>query len=200
MYSIPRNCLKAALVCSAKADARYYLNGVLFTRNINGQCALVSTDGHRLFAGLLPDLGEDGPIIGQPLEVIIPRDVVAKESKGKLPAILKPLTDEQWILGDTIFTPVDAKYPDWQRVTPIKLSGEIGQYNPDYLADAQIALRTWEDKKTRVYQVNGNGIENAGAMCCETAYVVIMPFRTGEPCTPFAWNNAPIKMPEAIAA
>lgn len=205
MYSIPRNCLKAALVCSAKADVRYYLNGVLFTVNINRQAALVSTDGNRLFAGLLPDTSFDGAPINAPLDLIIPRDVVAKESKSNpINALLRHLNDEQWILGETLFTPVNAKFPDWRKVTPsaYACSGGAGQFNPDYLADAQLALRTWDgSKKKRFYPLIHNG-KKAALMCADTAYVVIMPRNMDKVniSTPFAWNNAPIKMPEAIAA
>ena len=193
---IDRNHLKAASYCMAKNDVvRYCLNGVLFTRNANGQSALVSTDGYILFAGLLGD-DDNG---NTEINCIIPSDVIKKESKGKAPAILRQVDDTQWALGDTLFTPLDAKYPDWQRITPRKLSGVLAQYNADNLAKAQAALNSWHGSDMcDAVQHNGNG---AGLMAIESAYVVIMPYlTTAVDCKPFTWNATPQIEEEALAA
>ena len=194
MLIIQRSQLKAASHSMAKGDTRYYLNGLLIQSNNTGQVAIVSTDGHRLFAGLIVKEGFDGP---SDLSVIIPADVVKKECKGKGGIILRQNAD-QWQLGDTVFTPIDGTFPNWQRVTAEVYNNDdtsSGQFNCTYLADAQKALGDWCGISYVAVQHHG---QHTALLATESAYVLVMPMRVSESDTrPFAWN---VQQVVAVAA
>ena len=126
--TLPVDLLKAALVCCSTEETRYYLNGVC----IQPSGHIVSTDGHRLFAGKLLEPWVEG-------DIIIPLATVKKALTGyKLDDI--ELKDARKVgggcsLGDITFTPVDGTFPDWRRILP---TGEGKEYtpNPDRPEDA----------------------------------------------------------------
>lgn len=126
--TLPVDLLRAALVCCSTEETRYYLNGVC----IQPSGHIVSTDGHRLFAGRYADAPVEG-------DIIIPLDAVKKALTGyKLTDIeLRDArkTGGPCSLGTVIFTPVDGTFPDWKRILP---TGEGKDYtpNPDRPEDA----------------------------------------------------------------
>lgn len=118
--SLPVDILKAALVCCSVEETRYYLNGVCITPSGH----IVSTDGHRLFAGRYSDTPVEG-------ELIIPLAAVKKALTGYKGNDIT-LTDSRkaggsCTLGDITFTPVDGTFPDWKRILP---TGEGKDYTP----------------------------------------------------------------------
>lgn len=118
--SLPVDILKAALVCCSTEETRYYLNGVCITPSGH----IVSTDGHRLFAGRYADTPVEG-------EIIIPLAAVKKALTGYKGNDIT-LTDSRkaggsCTLGDITFTPVDGTFPDWKRILP---TGEGIEYTP----------------------------------------------------------------------
>ena len=119
--TLPVDLLRAALVCCSTEETRYYLNGVC----IQPSGHIVSTDGHRLFAGRFL-----GPWVES--DIIIPLDAVKKALTGyKLTDIeLRDArkTGGPCSLGTVIFTPVDGTFPDWKRILP---TGEGKDYTPD---------------------------------------------------------------------
>jgi hypothetical protein len=184
--SLRKSDLKAAFICSAVKDIRYYLQGVYleFSPSPNGAATdgiltFAATDGHILFAGTAPAVFNEDPQ-SAPFWMIIPNDAVKTAIKTKNDVvILRSLPDGRYSLGDTIFAPVDAKFPDFRRVIPASVSGEIGNYDPELLVRGNDALREYFNSKKRVYRLNHNGT-NAGVICGDSrdALVVVMPIRT----------------------
>lgn len=119
--TLPVDLLRAALVCCSTEETRYYLNGVCITPSGH----IVSTDGHRLFAGRYANAPVEG-------DIIIPLDAVKKALTGyKLTDIeLRDArkTGGPCSLGTVIFTPVDGTFPDWKRILP---TGNGKEYTPD---------------------------------------------------------------------
>lgn len=186
---IAKHQLKAATYSMGKDDIRYYLNGVLFVVNEHGQAALVSTDGHRMFIGKLSD---DCGL--EPIQIIIPDTAVREALKqtGKMMSLTLGAGAQLPALGAVSFTPIDAKYPDFTRVIPAKLSGEKALYNPHYLSDAQTALNWWVETKNplAVVDLQMNG-DKAALMTAYDAFVVIMPIRPNGKVHPtFTWGKS----------
>ena len=148
---------------------------------------LVSTDGHIAFAGLVPAPyvhWTSTPQAG-PFSIIIPLDVLKRESKGKTSTVhLVPLDDGKYLLGETVFTPIDGRFPDWRRVCRSPdVSIEAAQYNPDLLARCSAALKAWFGvgaKFAPYLRQHGNhvGIMTANNM---TGFCVVMPLKANDP-------------------
>ena len=129
------NKLRAVRKMIAKQDVRYYLNGVCI-----GRGHLVATNGHYLIKAADPGADLDG-------EIIVPNDaldVVIKKLKARE---FKALGEVELIQCGTLwefrvggmllkqFTPIVAKFPDWQRVMPPAGGAEeMAQFNWSYLA------------------------------------------------------------------
>jgi len=167
-----------------KADVRYYLNGVLLEVTDKGRY-YVATCGHKLVA--IRESRQEDDIEGQ---YILPRDVILGiklQKAGRNPiecAEFNPGTDGKASITycgtETRFGLVDGKFPDWRRVVPTKVSGEVAQFNPDYL----VALRDCASASVGIGKLtslfvshNGNG--PALAQCASGDWIaVIMPART----------------------
>ena len=117
-----------------KTDIRAYLNGVLFEVTPTGRF-YVATDGHKLVAIRQPrqETDTDG-------QWIIPRDVILGIKLSKRPVIDTAEFNQEngkasitYCGTETRFGLVDGKFPDWRRVIPVKTTGEVAQFNPDYL-------------------------------------------------------------------
>ena len=188
-FTIPASTLQAALLSVAKKDVRYYLNGVYLDLPAG---LIVSTDGHRCFIGKLPD---DAPRSIPP--VIVPSETVTAALKGITPKMKRMLDVLVTINGEApartvSFTvgastvagaEIDGRFPDYARIVPVKCSGEVGTYNPDYLADARDALNWYTGNTLKACDLWQNGTSGAVAhMGADVAaLVVIMPTRAGDP-------------------
>ena len=194
MFVLSRSKLKAALVCAAKADVRYYLNGVLLERTPNGDLHYVSTDGHRLFAGVQHADWRTAKEQHGLFTMIIPRDTIEQAVKGKSSTDmidLRPVSGRFWVLGNVQFTPVEGKFPDWRRVIP-NLDGKTespAMFNWAYINDAEKALSLWYGVKQAHGYLRQYGDETAIMTGKDaSAFVVIMPLRSNgyeAPLTPF---------------
>lgn len=182
--------LKAALISAANGDIRYYLNGVLLEKCPSGEVHIVSTDGHRLFVGKSSQ--SDSP--GDCWSVIIPRDIVAAavKSRGHF-LVFEKLPDGRYTIGDSVFTPVGGKFPEWRRIRSSFDNGSHAEWQPGfnwrYLADAQEALRVWygASSKAPFYtHFETHGIDPAMMTARDgLAYVIIMGMREGSHVKPF---------------
>ena len=122
--------LKAAVLFTSKEETRYYLKGVSIQATL-ATVKVAATDGHRLFvARVCQEENADT------FSIIIPSDAIATATKGVKYGhlALSKLSETQWRLGDTIFTPIDGTFPDYSRIVPTGVSGETAQYNPEYVA------------------------------------------------------------------
>lgn len=181
--SLRVSTLKAALYSAAEKDARYYLNGVNleFIHTPTPHINVVATDGHRLGVFHEPLVYIEGPQSGD-FNIIIPRDSVIaaiKSARRKQTHVeLASLDDGKYQLGNIVFTAIDGRFPDWQKLVPQSVTGEIAYYNPEYLVDARDALRTYYENRTGEYWLNHNGL-SPGVMQADTdAMILIMPMRS----------------------
>ena len=153
--TIDHSIIKALLICAAKQDTRYYLKGVCVDARANGDVVLVATDGHRLLAY---PVAVDSIEALAPGEYIIPRETLEAVKPAKAGRITLPIhidittapdtrhpeDAEVIIKGKTSITvtgatsavtaPIDGEYPNWRRIVPASTSGEIAQFNADYVA------------------------------------------------------------------
>lgn len=140
---IPLVLLKAAMICTAKDDVRFYLVGIAID-----QGHVVSTDGHRAFYAPLENVAKDTP------QVIIPRLSIEFFIK-KVASELKKHADEATVTvqidgengtlrTSTVsehFQPINGKFPEWRRIIP-KASVDAYQggdlsFNWKYMEDFQ---------------------------------------------------------------
>lgn len=167
--TLPRAAIRAALCFAATQDARYYLNGVLFEVH-HDAVHLVATTGHMLgalridAAGTVEDIAPSGAF-----EMIVPREALEKigPSKRGDPAhvTLTPTENGQkYEIRDGAsrveFAPIDAKFPDWRRVTcPVAPGPRIAcQFNIDHMqafAKAAKALGCRDPETACAFAHNG---------------------------------------------
>ena len=142
--NIPIRLLKAALICTAKQEARWYLTGVAIKDG-----AVSSTDGHRVFTCEID--------VPKEYEIIIPRDALTaflkqvKKEHLDLHAQVIQVKDEVYKLQvvnlkkgellfvEQLFKPIDGKFPDVKKVIPdpIKRQECMPYYEWKYLVDFQ---------------------------------------------------------------
>ena len=165
---IAGNKLKALLRFTPDTDVRYYLNGIFFDHS--GYA--VATDGKRLMAVKIPVFS--GP------DFIVRREVIQaalKSKKGK-----QALGYSFGVSADTLdgvpHTPIDGKFPEWQRVAPRKLSGKPAQYDSRYVEAARHAVEDFTGRVQHSVVVIPNG-SGPGVVQGSDAEVlmIIMPLR-----------------------
>jgi hypothetical protein len=170
--------IKASIQCAGVKDVRHILNGAMF--KLSGKTLhVVSTDGRMLskFAHEYPEIGGTGG----DFEIIIPLDTLktAAKSAGKLPALELACVDAtHWTLGALAFTPIDGRYPDYERVIVLdRIIGAPGQFDADLLIRARAALRTFDNAPKAEYFLQHKGTYAAIMRNDGDAVVVIMPSR-----------------------
>lgn len=132
MIFIAGSKLKALMRFAGDKDVRYYLNGIYF----DPAGFAVATDGHRLMAVHIEPFAAGVP------GFIVPRAVVEAALKRQ-----KGMAKYRYTFGvDALtfdgvsYTPIDGRYPDWQRVVATTPNGEHAEYNCQYLEDARKAI------------------------------------------------------------
>lgn len=183
--------LKAALKCASKKDVRYYLNGVCLDFINPEEMIYIGADGSVLFCAMDK---VDGDFAGQ---IILPRVELEKALKGyKQPAIyLTSVDGGKYLLGDTILTAVDCKFPDYSRIIPQTVSNETAQYNPALLDQAAKALLE-AGYKFPALHYNGTSAVMVGD---KNALCVIMAWRV-EPSAYTGFEFPQAVKTEAVAA
>lgn len=174
--------LRAALRCAADQYApRTYLNSVLVEFGpdfVN----YVGTDGSALFVSQ-HETEVPLALVGQ--KAAIKRDAV-KHLKGADEFHVEDLTATH-LVGRARGKKVDAvvslelvgePYPDWQRVVPDKVNGELAQYDPDLVSAVLGAFAELLDLKHPYTHVHHNGGGAAVVTTiCDYALAVVMPMR-----------------------
>lgn len=183
IYTISTDDLKAVSLAMAKADLRYYLNGVLFELDNAEGYRLVATDGHRLHIVCKKKCTNTVH------EIIMPSDIVKQLCKQKAQVfeleIIPGATRQIKIrtgAGFITVPEVDGKYPDYRRVMPTKVQQtETAHYMPEYLADLAKAQKILGTKNQNGYiaqqgEKGGVYVDNE-----KSFYAVIMPLRCDAP-------------------
>jgi hypothetical protein len=182
--SLKTSVLRAALLCSAKKDIRYYLQGICISFNHPEIAMVCGTNGHILFAGQCPvDVIEAPEAYG--FEIIMPGDVIKgldKKADVVMLETIDSMPKGHYVLGNTRFQAIDAKFPDISRVIPSRDAfpeQKASYFRPDYLQTANEALAMYYgDKKDKCYSLTQRG-DASGVVhnSRSDALVVVMPMR-----------------------
>jgi DNA polymerase-3 subunit beta len=198
MTTLNLKTLAAVNLFASNESTRYYLNGVLVEARAD-HVMYVATDGHRMMAyreNLEPLEENAAPRLTG--DFIIPSDV-CKRLKPKSAKYSYQETANLTREGDAalrlttldgtahIFKPIDGTYPDWRRVVPETLSGNVTIeandkrasqgicFNPDYLVSFK---KFAETTGTTYCGIACNGGDPAGIVFSdENAFGVLMPMR-----------------------
>lgn len=161
-FSLETATLKAAMVCTSSEETRYYLRGVSIEPEGAG-VAIVSTDGHRLFAARY-EPARDAATVFPAEKFIIPSETIKKALVGyKAETITLRRDGDVWFLGDMTFQPIDGVFPEWRRVFPSEETlrdalGTVAQFNPAYMADmGKVAKALAPGKHTMTPQIHHCG-------------------------------------------
>ena len=205
MRTIPLqlNHLRAVSLFVAKQDIRYYLNGVLVEVTPTA-VRLCATNGRAMAVTNTPHAeGEPAPICGQ---WIIPTDAIKDGIKcaGKhlsvvMLSVPEDGTSNNCTLGlpwnAVMFNAIDGRFPDYRRVVPVACSGELAQYDPEYLFLFKQAALVYRGKHAKgAINICHNGKESARIGGIDDEFIgVIMPWLVGDaPALPDWWiNSAP---------
>jgi hypothetical protein len=182
--TLKTSVLRAALLCAAKKDIRYYLQGICISFNHPEIAMVCGTNGHILFAGQCPiDVIEAPEAYG--FEIIVPGDVIKGLDKKAEVVILETIDSMpkgHYVLGNTRFQAIDARFPDISRVIPSRDAfpeQKASYFRPEYLCTANEALAMfYGDKKDKCYSLaqrgDASGVVHNGR---NDALVVVMPIR-----------------------
>ena len=172
--TISPDLLKAAVLFTSKEEVRYYLKGVSIQATL-ATVKVAATDGHRLFVARVCQ--EENT---EAFSIIIPGDTIVTATKGaKYPLALSKLSETQWRLGDTIFTPIDGTFPEYSRIVPTSVSGETAQYNPEYVAGLGKANKLLGGSNAATIGYNGDNpaLVTGDGYKAHNAIAVLMPMR-----------------------
>ena len=187
--TLKTSVLRAALICSAKKDLRYYLQGVCVSINHPSVAMVYGTDGHVMFAGQSPiEVIEAPEAYG--FQIIIPSDTIKAIDKKAEFIDLETIdggAKDYYLLGNARFQAIDARYPDISRVVPARDAFselKISYFDPELLIKGNEALAMYYGaKKGKVFPLLQRG-DQSGVIHNGTndALVVVMPMRN-EPGT-----------------
>jgi len=187
--TLKTSVLRAALICSAKKDLRYYLQGVCVSINHPSVAMVYGTDGHVMFAGQSPiEVIEAPEAYG--FQIIIPSDTIKAIDKKAEFIDLETIeggAKDYYLLGNARFQAIDARYPDISRVVPARDAFselKISYFDPELLIKGNEALAMYYGaKKGKVFPLLQRG-DYSGVIHNGTndALVVVMPMRS-EPGT-----------------
>jgi hypothetical protein len=187
--TLKTSVLRAALICAAKKDIRYYLQGVCVSINNPDVAMVYGTDGHVLFAGQSVIVCHVAPE-NYGFDVIIPSDTIKAIDKKSEFIDLETIeggAKDYYLLGNARFQAIDARYPDISRVIPARDAfSEIkaSYFDPELLVKGNEALAMYYGaKKGKVFPLSQRG-DYSGAIHNNQndAVVVVMPMRN-EPGT-----------------
>ena len=182
--TLKTSVLRAALICAAKKDIRYYLQGVCISINHPEVAMVYGTDGHVLFAGQCPIVVIDAPS-SYGFQIIIPSDTIKAIDKKSEFIDLETIeggSKDYYLLGNARFQAIDARYPDISRVVPARDAFselKISYFDPELLIKGNDALAMYYGaKKGKAFALHQRG-DQSGVIHNNqnNAVVVVMPMR-----------------------
>ena len=168
--NIPTHVIKAAIYCAGTKDIRYYLNGIHIRVTDEQMVYIESTDGVIAFQDRLPHLHETDK---GPFGIIIPIDAAKSAAKTKAPILsFESLPSGRYTLGDVLFSAIDGKFPDIDRVMPAKHPVEschpdAAQFNPEYLVLGMKAMRDATKSPKRFFRLQPSVPGGVGLIHCD---------------------------------
>ena len=189
--SINLNTLKAVAHAVGKEETRYYLTGVHLEAGKDG-FTMVATNGHMLLCAFQP-YGEHMPQDHMP-SVIIPAALIAKlKVKRKADPWAELTIDGQDLrfdyMGETYGgKAIDGSFPAWRNVVPRETSGELAQFNGDYIATLQKAGIMLSDSEKSTPHIHHNGGSPSFVTFGPVKFFgVLMPIRSEDAFPDLAW-------------
>jgi hypothetical protein len=183
--TLKTSVLRAALICAAKKDLRYYLQGICISINGPDIAMVYGTDGHVLFAGQCPIEVHQAPE-AYGFQIIIPSDTIKAIDKKSEFIDLETIeggAKDYYLLGNARFQAIDARYPDISRVVPSRdLFSELkpSNFDPELLVKGNEALAMFYGaKKGKVFPLHQRGNDSGTIHNNQNdAVVVVMPMRS----------------------
>ena len=172
---ISRIMLESTHIFRAKADVRYYLNGVCFMPG--GK--LAATDGHRLFMGSHENELTENVIVSIEKSPVKKYDHAVCDTDS---GIVEFFNDSDARVGVALCQLVDGRYPDVGRLIPKEQAAcNRIEFNAGYLADVEKCAKLFNPKRSSVtFELNGNTNACAAKLKSahgETAIIIVMPMR-----------------------
>lgn len=172
--------IKALLTAAPKKDMRYYLNGICVDAT-KDTVVLVATDGHMMLSFPISADAIENRINGQFIIDRVDLDAIkpAKAGKHTLPLIIEVDDKGYTISGATkaVNSLVDGKFPDWRRVVPQTLSGELAQFNLDLLSRINDIRKVFgQDEYATTIHHNGRSCAQVTGLK-HHALLLLMPMR-----------------------
>lgn len=195
---IPQKAFLAVSLAMSVKDIRSYICGVMLEHN-GEETRLVATDGHRMHAVIVT---HENALTSEPFQIILPAAMVKTICKAKMPrggydtititvdapkagfddtgkAIVVQPAKASALLPDgteTVASLIDGKFPDYMRVIPDGFSNEVGQYNPELVADALKGAGYWLESKAWQYCADfiPGGRTNSGGVSVPGFVAVVM--------------------------
>ena len=189
LVTINLRALKACALVASTEATRYYLQGVSLEvapmHNI-----MVATNGHVLIAAKRASASNTVQTApeGTP-PIIIPSTMIAQIKLTRRSPDTGELTIEkdrltlEYDAGTLVGKAVDGTFPDWRRVVPASVSGEVGHYNPAYLALLGKAYALLTDSDCKALSIGHNGEACALVDLGENNIGAIAPCRSPPPPT-----------------
>lgn len=190
---IPIPMLRAAALCAAHQDVRFYLNAVRVECE-GGRGRIVSTDGACMFVGRF-----DAPR-NERVATLIPRDLLdaaEPELRSTKPRCQEVATASVVIeparvsieLERVTYSakPLDGRFPEWQQVIPKECSGAPAVYHPRLWSTFTRCARMFRVVHPVIYP-NGESAGLGGLG--NDALFVAMPMRVGAIKAPLAWASS----------
>lgn len=158
----------SALLCQAKNDVRYYLNGIC----VDEKGYIVATDGHRMFVGKATTSEETVllQVKGKPPAKF---DSVEIDTQNKS-AIFKSFEGNN--IGSLPLEIIDGRFPDWRRVANYH-EGKVSAIglNVNYLKDLAKAAKYFNKENAKLtFQ---DSASSTHIYLTDDAYMIIMPCR-----------------------
>lgn len=172
---IPGRYLKAASLFAPKKDVRWYLNGVCFEVS-DSKVILTATDGHTMCSASV-DV-EPGQLPGKYIVGLEYLSDVDCNSSIDVTFNNNNVTLTQNARSVTAAL-IDGNFPDWRRVVPDKVSGEVAQLCPENVLTALKAKRILlDDKKIKDLYISHNGADPAVIIVgVPEVIILISPFK-----------------------
>lgn len=188
---IPTDLLKAAILFAAKKDFRVWLNGVHidWQHRKAGQStsiSIVATDSHRLFAAKFSNEHVQSNLdAGSAIIDAAQVKLALTGHKGDTIGFAFDADTRTGALGNLAVEGMDATYPDWRKVIPESVSGEVSHFDAAYVGDMAKAAKlllpkgTYQRSQSSAAFTHPNGYEPALVTFGEREDVlaVLMPCR-----------------------
>lgn len=172
---ISKIMLESSHIFRAKADIRYYLNGVCFMPG--GK--LAATDGCRLFMGSHENELTENVIVSIEKSPVKKYDHAICDTETGLVEFFDSLDQRVGVAPCQL---VDGRYPDVERIIP-KETNAVDRiaFNAGYLADVEKCAKIFNPKyQSVVFELQGYdkaAVATVKSPTGETAKIIVMPMR-----------------------